>query len=380
MDRICEYKDCTGCELCTAVCPKSCISMKEMQLGHLYPVIDASSCVDCGRCAEICPANTCRKGMTEDLFREPVSAWAAWAKDRAEYISSSSGGAAAVLSGYVISEGGIVYGSAVCRGDSQSGKSFTVNHIRVSTPEGLHALKGSKYVQSSISEILPAVRNDVREGRLTLFTGTPCQIAAVRNMFGTVPDNLLLVDIICHGVPSMKLLRDYVERNLHISPEKVSGMTFRTGGNFAMKIATENSEYSHTPLSGRRTEELYYNLFLDGFIYRDSCYRCPFARRQRISDMTVGDFWGLGKDVPEHPYGVSLLLPVTEKGERILARLREKMNSYQRSVDEAAAGNKQLRAPFHKSLRIKLFRAIEPLFGLKVYYLLVADWILRKHV
>ena len=368
------------------MCPRSCISMKEGRLGHLMPVIDVKSCIDCGKCADCCPVNfrspgSRRSGRPPIQFRLPSSAWAAWAKDEAEYITSTSGGAASVLARYIVSQGGAVYGSAVVPSAPDGPpEGFSVSHVRIDDLNGISRLKGSKYVCSSIAGVFPEIKEDVRSGKPTLFIGTPCQVAAVRSMFGQVPENLLLVDIVCHGVPSLSLLRYYVRRYLHIPPSAVTGLSFRNAEGFVMEISGKDVHYSHSPLDGSRTGNLYYNLFMDGFTYRDSCYSCPFAGERRVSDMTVGDFWGLGKDVPEHPYGVSLIMPVTSKGEKLIAVLRDNMYLYRRTVGEAAAGNDQLRAPKHKSLRIRLFRCLEPIFGLRIYYLLTADWILKKRL
>lgn len=375
MEKVCKYENCTGCSLCAAICPKSCIKMQEGKLGHLFPVVDTASCIDCGLCAGACPANSPAGVLM------PSAAYAAWARDSREYVSSTSGGAASVLSRHVLSQDGAVYGCAVCKGDSVAGKPFSVKHIRVTSTDGLQRLKGSKYVQSSIAEVLPEIREDVRSGRKVLFVGTPCQVAAVKAMFKTVPEGLYLVDLICHGVPSLSMLQKYVSGHLHIDPQTVSDVSFRGPEGFVMRIlGTDGSVlYGHEPLSGLRTEDLYYSLFMDGFTYRDSCYRCPYARTERVSDITIGDFWGLGDDVPDHPHGVSLLLPVTRKGMEMLSAVKGDMDIYTRSVQEAVRGNDQLRSPRRKSLRIRLFRMLEPVFGLRVYYAIVADWIARKY-
>lgn len=386
LENICNRDDCTGCSLCMAICPVSCITMREGKLGHLYPVVDMGKCIDCGLCAKRCPANLYGTGPAqgrtkeaEEMFRMPDMAYAAWAKNEKEYITSTSGGAAAVLSEYFISAGGTVYGCAACPGEEKDGKHipFTVKHVRIDSREGLYRLKGSKYVQSSIGDTIPLLKKDVRSGRPVLFTGTPCQVAAVRQLFPRNPENLFLMDIVCHGVPPASLLGRYVRDFLGIRPESVSGISFRESGKFIFRVKGDR-EYSHRPLSGLRTEDLYYNLFMDGFTYRESCYRCPFATIERISDITAGDFWHLGDDVPAHPHGVSLILPVSEKGRSIIPVLEKGMNLYVRTVQEAASGNGQLRSPWHKSLRIKLFRALEPFFGLRIYYPLVLDIIIRK--
>lgn len=370
MDRICSYNDCTGCSLCSALCPAGCISMEERELGHIYPVIDTGRCTDCGLCVRSCPS--LRYGKGSPVFPSPEAAYAAWADDRDEYASSASGGAASVIARQFILSGGVVYGCS----------SSSMCHVRVGSEEGIADLKGSKYFQSPMAGIYRPLRKDVAGGRDVLFIGTPCQCAAVGAMFRERPDNLFLADIVCHGVPSSSLFREYVGRYLHIPPESVGRVSFRGRDGFCLKVFGKGGEllYTHRPLKGLRTEDLYYNLFMDGFTYRESCYRCRYAGIGRVSDITLGDFWGLGEGVPEHPYGVSLLLPVTSRGEFLTDRLRKGMSVFRRTVEEAAAGNAQLRHPTRKSLRVKVFRRLARLSGLRVYYALVADYILKKRL
>lgn len=377
MVNICPSKDCTGCGLCTAVCPVHCISMQPGQLGHLYPHIDSAACIDCGACSRSCPSNASGAEMG---FVRPDDAYAAWANDSSEYLTSASGGAASVLARYYLSSGGIVYGCSVCPG--KDGQSFDVQHIRVGKKEDPSGLKGSKYVQSSIRDILPSLKNDVRAGQQVLFIGTPCQAAAVRSLFSKEQDNLLVVDLVCHGVPSLAMLRNHVSRRLHMSPAEVENITFRDASGFRMVISGRDGRplYVCRPLTGLRTEDLYYCLFMDGFTYRESCYRCRYACVERVSDMTLGDFWGLDRSVKTPSSGVSLVLPVTEKGKAALDILRKGMTLVQRPVQEAVRGNEQLRCPKHKSIRIKIFRIFEKTFGQRLYYLLVVDRIILKRI
>lgn len=377
MDSICAFQDCTGCGLCTAVCPVHCISMCRGQLGHLYPEIDAAVCIDCGACRASCPANAPEAVLG---FSLPDKAYAAWADDSSEYLSSASGGAASVLARHYLSSGGIVYGCTVCPGEAE--KTFDVRHIRVENEDAIVQLKGSKYVQSSIGALLPSLKNDVRSGRQVLFIGTPCQAAAVRRLFRQEPDNLLVADLVCHGVPSLAMLQQHIARRLHMSPEEVGNISFRDSTGFRMAIADREGRQIHVgrPLEGLRTEDLYYCLFMDGFSYRESCYRCRYARPERTADLTFGDFWGLDKSVRTPSSGVSLVLPVTEKGKDALDILRKGMTLVPRPVREAVRGNEQLRHPKHKSIRIKIFRTFEKTFGLRLYYLLVIDRIILKRI
>ena len=418
MKDICPHNDCTGCALCAFVCPKACITMRPGALGHMYPHIDASGCIDCGACVRTCPsavssgfvASAVSSGFVAFAVSSgfvasavssvssgsaasssfaasirsvpsavPGTAFAAWAKDSGEYLSSASGGAASVLSRLILSDGGVVYGSTA--GSDGSGR-FGIRHIRVDSEDDLWRLKGSKYVHSSITGVLSQLRDDVRGGRPVLFTGMPCQAVAVRKMFPDEPENLLIVDLVCHGVPSEAFFLEYVRKNLKISLSSVSSVTFRDGDEFRMTVKGEDGKvlYTHRPLSGLRIEDLYYNLFMDGFTYRDSCYRCPYAGMKRVSDMTIGDFWGLDKSVPAPGHGVSLILPVTDKGKRFAGRLAAMMTLVSRPVGEAAAGNDQLRSPRHRSIRIRLFRRLEKIFGPSVYYVLVFDLMLRRRL
>ena len=215
-----------------------------------------------------------------------------------------------------------------------------------------------------------------------LFIGTPCQVAAVRQFFRTTPPGLFTVDIVCHGVPSEALFRKYIKNSLHIDSRAIGSVTFRPGGRFQIEISDRKGDllYTHKPVSAYRSEDIFYSMFMDGFTYRDSCYKCRFASSNRVSDMTIGDFWGLGKDVPEHTYGVSLVLPVTEKGKYLYGILKDGMVMYERPVREAVSGNEQLRHPKHKSIRIRVFRALAPYLGIGVYRALILDWLILKRL
>ena len=374
MEKVCPESICTDCSLCEAVCPKQCISMKEGKLGHLFPHIDKEKCIDCGLCARYCPAGTGIESVC------PEKAYAAWAGDSEEYKSSTSGGAASVLARHFVREGWVVYG---CTSVSDSGDGWKgIRHVRVDKEADIESLKGSKYIQSSLKGGFASLKKDISGGMKVLFIGTPCQVAAVRKFFRATPPGLFTVDIVCHGVPSEALFRKYMKRRLHIDSRAIGSVIFRPGGRFQIEISGRKGDllYTHKPVSAYRSEDIFYSMFMDGFTYRDSCYKCRFARSSRVSDMTIGDFWGLGKDVPEHPYGVSLVLPVTEKGQYLYGILEDGMVMYERPVREAVTGNEQLRHPKHKSIRIRVFRALAPYLGIGVYRALILDWLVLKRL
>ncbi len=366
MKQICDNKICTGCGLCAARCPKHCITMEVGFLGHLHPVIDQAKCIDCGLCQKGCPS------LNEIVSGYPRKAYAAWSKDNQDYVTSTSGGAASVLSQYVISEGGVVYGCSVL-------PNVKIAHIRVDKQEDLYKLKGSKYVQSQIAEIIPQLRTDVKTGSKVLFIGTPCQVAAIKQMFKSVPDNLYLVDIICHGTPSNQFLKDYIEKNLKIDSGKVTDVKFRLPDAFSLCVFEKDKLlYKSNNLWTHRYEDLYYNTFIDGFTYRDSCFTCHYAKPQRISDITIGDFWGLGnevsdKEIPEHKNGISCVLPITDKGMALVEKVSRYLNIYERPVTEAINGNDQLRAPKSEDKNVRKFRLLSHVLSIKHSYQLV-NW------
>lgn len=360
---------CTGCGICSAVCTKGCISMKVGYLGHLFPTIDQKTCVGCHLCERTCPA-------LHPLPLHPIqSAYASWSKDREEYRTSTSGGIAAELSKLFIQTGGVVYGCAML-------PDVEVRHIRVEKMEDLVKLKSSKYVQSSIMQIIPSLKNDIAAGLKVLFIGTPCQVAAVKALYKEQPESLYLVDLICHGVPSLKLLKTYVRKS--IPGRFCSKVTFREGNHYTLQIWDKDELLYSMPLRSSHYRGWYLDAFMDGYTFRDSCYDCPYACPERIGDMTIGDFWGLGKlsskeEIPEHPYGCSVVLPITDRGLHLLEDVRSAVELYQRDKKEAIEGNTQLRYPKRPTKRIRVFRGVQRfVFWPELYRWVNMDRILVK--
>ena len=369
MKEVCREEHCTGCGLCVQHCPKHCISMKLGKLGHVYPTIDQTNCIDCGKCRKICPS-------LHDLdARYPMRAYAAWAKEVEDYKTSTSGGAASVLANYFL-QNGVVYGCVVQDG-------IKISHVRIDNKEDAAKLKGSKYVQSNIMDIIPLIKNDINAGLRVLFIGTPCQVAAIKQMYKKQPENLYLIDIICHGVPSNKWLFDYITRYLKINKSDVTSIQFRPQNTYCLWVLNQNRTlYKSGSLWEHRYKDLFLNTFIDGFVFRDSCYTCHYAKPQRISDITLGDFWGLGEnsgeDISDHPFGVSCILPITEKGELLIKAVYKELNIYERPIEEAINGNDQLRFPKRKDWRIILFRRMSKYIPVAwAYRILIMDRFLK---
>lgn len=340
--------ECCGCNACAEICPKHCIEMEHDSKGFLYPKVNQSDCVACGACEKVCPL---RKENIQ--LNVPLKAFAAWNKDREKHISSSSGGAAYVFSEHIIRFGGIVYG---CTSDSMH-----IRHIRVDRLSELCKLQGSKYVQSDVRGLFCQVKADLKAGRPVLFIGTPCQTAGLKNYIGHVPEHLYLVDLICHGVPSQKMLYDHV---FHVAKGvEIFQILFRKGNDYVVSLSGDNFNYE-VSVWREPYKDMYIKGFIDGLIYRPSCYRCVFARPERVSDITIGDFWGLQhmEHLPEEAGdGVSVLLPSTDKGLDLISAVATRLFIGEREVCEAVNGNDQLRKPVILGCRGRMFGCLYPI-------------------
>lgn len=338
------------------------------RLGHLYPVIDHERCIDCGACKNVCPANHPLE------LRRPITAYAGWDKTESEYVSSTSGGAASAFARFIIRQGGVVYGCAML-------PNIEVKHIRVDKLNDIDKLKGSKYVQSTIGMVYHSVREDLRQGRKVLFIGTPCQVAGVKSYIGAKnADSLYTADLICHGTPPLDFLRKHIlKKTKGIVPHKI---LFRQGAYLLLLLLLQGRELYRSSLFEQRYQDIYYNAFFDGFTYRDSCNTCRYAQPNRVSDVTIGDFWGLKENLPlEHPHGCSVLLPTTEKGKELIEGIINEFYLFERTVDEAVNGNDQLRHPKEADFRIRLFKKIQPAIGIEsAYRLCMIDKIARRMV
>ena len=355
MNQVCEPKNCTGCWVCVNTCPKHSISMSVGALGHLFPKIDASTCVDCGLCQKACPANHPVKKTL------PIHTYAAWAKDDEEYKTSTSGGIGSVLARNVIRNGGIVYGCAFL-------KDFDVRHVRVDNEDDLVLLKGSKYVQSSIKDTYCKVKEDLQSTLKVLFIGTPCQVAGLKNYLRKDYENLYTVDLICHGVPSIEFLRQHVKEKT--GSTTVDYVRFRDENtDYVMSVIDNGVESYKRNLWQERYHDEFFNAFIDGYASRDSCHSCRYAGKERTSDITIGDFWGLNDDLPlEHKNGISCVLVNTEHGQSLFDSVRPVLNCFERELEEAVKGNDQLRAPKRVSWRASLFKSLSNIMSLSQAY------------
>lgn len=326
-----EKETCTGCHACATKCPKQCIKMINDTEGFWYPQINQEECIDCGLCEKVCPIITPLK--FEDHFN-PV-AYACYNTDEKMRLESSSGGVFILIAEAVLKQGGVVFGAGF-------DKDFNICHQSVEHVEDLDKLRMSKYVQSKIGETYKEAEAFLKENRMVLFTGTPCQIGGLKAYLGKPYDNLVTQDIICHGVPSPMVWESY--------------LAFRKksdGGCAARRIAFRRKDfgwkrYSVSISYGNDTEyrqDLTQDLFMKGFLrdlyLRPSCHACAFKSVKRHSDITLADFWGIENILPEmfDDKGTSLVLIQSEKGKTLFKSIEKDLICQSVDMDEALKYN-----------------------------------------
>ena len=332
IDRVGE--DCCGCAACAQICPNHCIKMKANDEGFLYPFIQTEACINCGVCEKTCPILGERIAVTADRRQ----AWAAVNQDRQVLMASSSGGLFAALSNEIFKKGGCVFGAAF------TADFRTVRHVMAESPADLHALQGSKYMQSEMGNCYLTVKEQLCRNRWVLFTGTPCQAASLRNYLGREYDKLLVVDLICHGTPSALLWRHYLEHMEDKLAGKITAVSFRDKAegwkNFGMDITTGAKGKYHCSMKS----DPYMQMFLKNFCLRESCYQCKVKSRGFFSDITMGDLWGADRMLPDLDctMGVSLSLIHTEKGRLFFDEVKNGMRVTSVDYDKSVSYNPSL--------------------------------------
>ena len=305
-----DKKQCCACSACAQACPKQCIKMVWDNEGFLYPKIDTSVCVDCGLCEKVCPV------LNQKETREPLEAIAAINPNEDIRRNSSSGGVFTLLAESVIEQGGIVFGA---RFDEQ----WQVVIDAAETIEQVESFRGSKYLQARVEDSYKRCKNELETGRQVLFSGTPCQIAGLYNYLRKTYNNLLTVDFVCHGVPSPGVWNKYLSEVVSSTQKAIVDVNFRDKPEGWRKFHLSlsfNEEKDTAKLSTWYNEDAYMRAFLSNMILRPSCYACPTKSGKSHSDLTIADFWGIEKILPEldDDKGVSLVFVNTERGRMTL--------------------------------------------------------------
>lgn len=368
-------EDCCGCGACVNICDRNAVSMQCDEEGFIYPVIDEKMCVECGRCISVC--NFKKK---ENQRNVPLDVYAGQGKDKMLNRQSSSGGIFGILARYVIEqEQGVVYGAVM----DISSEDVKVYHKKAETKDELFQMHGSKYVQSSTEYTYKDVEKRLKCGQTVLYSGTPCQIDGLKGFLRKDYDNLITVELICHGVPSNVMFKSYIAAMNDSWRGKIQEFHFRDksyqwGYSSCLTYITNDNRKIKRRISCRASSYYYY--FLKAEICRESCYQCKYAADRRVADITLGDFWGIDKEHPEllknelkMEEGVSAILVNTQKGRNLMEKSRDSIRLYSSELKKVTRHNQQLlhavKKGKHRSIILKRFRE-EGYRGVERYFLL----------
>lgn len=324
--------ECSGCGECIALCPKKSISFERNSNGFQVPVIDIKTCIQCGLCKKICPV------LNKPEQHTPIEVYGAYSKE--EIAHSASGAIAYNIAKETIESGGVVYGAAYA-------DKLQVKITRVASVEDLSKIQGTKYVQADMTGVVENVIIDLKNQLPVLFTGTPCEVAGVVDAAHRkkLEERLTTVEVICHGTPSQKMFDDYVRWAKGHYKSDINTYAFRAkktdkDKDFMLEIGLADGQ--KIMVSGFK--DPYYKAFMSAKWFRESCYSCPFAEKQRVADLTIGDFWNAEKLPSNFGRGrrVSVVLVNTEKGLKCLHDTQKKINVVATKWETAAEGNTNL--------------------------------------
>lgn len=311
MNYVIKRDKCTGCMSCYNACPKEAIDICVSEEGFKYPKINKEKCIDCGLCKKVCPVLNCKH------IPKKVEAYAAYNKDIEVRNNSSSGGIFSLLAEQILEDGGVVFGAAY-------DVDFSVNHQMVTKISELAKLRGSKYLQSNIDDIYIKVKKQLKMNKKVLFVGTPCQVEGLNHFLQKEYDHLYTQDFICHGCPSPKVFKKYLESIDDINNITSINMRDKQNGwtDYAMNVSSKNKKQ----LISHHTDK-YISLFLNNICLRSTCYDCSFKTKYRNSDVTLADFWGIDNICPEmnDDRGTSLVIINSLKGEKLFDSIKDKM-------------------------------------------------------
>ena len=340
-----EKSNCCGCQACFNKCPKNAIEMIQDEKGFKYPKINKEKCINCGLCDKVCPIINNKK-----IENKPKS-YASINKDEKIRMQSTSGGIFTLLATAIIKKGGVVFGASF-------NNEFGVYHTYSEKIEDLKKFRGSKYLQSDIGKSYKKVKEFLDNGRYVLFTGTPCQIEGLINFLGKEYEKLYLQDIICHGVPSPKVWKKYKEYREKKANSKLKNMSFRSkeaeGWNkYHINMNFENGK-NYDLLS---YEDSYMQAFLKHLSLRESCTDCKFKKKNRLSDITLADFWGIKNIKPEmnDEKGTSLVIVNSEKGQALMEEIKDNMICEEVDFELAIKGNPSFIKNSEKNLKSDQF-------------------------
>lgn len=341
MIQIKNKKDCCGCGACFQVCPKQCISISEDKEGIIFPFVNTNLCIDCGLCEKVCPI------LNVKSYKLPESTYtlAAYNKVAQQRKESSSGGVFEAMARQTIGLGGVVFGAIF-------DKNWKVIHDEAKTLDQIEPLKYSKYVQSDTNDTFVRTKKYLKEGKQVLYVGTPCQIAGLKQFLRKPYENLISVDVVCHGVPSSGFWKKYLNKiqndlsaqsaadgkNTILSSSLksmpvITGINFRDKDGFGWQkygfvvrgMSASKAGQNSVLLSNSHNDNLYMRAFLADMVLRDSCFHCQFRNGKSHSDITIADFWGIWNHCDNLEYagdqGTSLIYAHNERAKKFISTL-----------------------------------------------------------
>lgn len=333
--QLASEEECTGCTACISVCPKNCIMMEKDLYGFLRPVINVKACNHCGLCQKSCP-------IINNVQQKPNKnqVYAAYSKDDGIRLASSSGGLFTEIAKTILDQHGIVWGASY-------DDSFIVRHIPINSYSEIYRLQGAKYSQSVLAGVFPQIKKQLLEEIPVLFCGTPCQVYGLKNYLGKNYDNLLCIDFVCHSIPSPLAWEKYLgyralkdnDGSMPISINMRSKVSGWSHYEYSVVINYGNKQYLR-----KSDQDLYLQLFVKGYISRSSCYRCKFKGFNRISDITLGDCWGVWDFAAQMDdnRGTSLIIVHSDKGNSVLSAILKKISLVAISHEDAIKENKAI--------------------------------------
>ena len=366
---LCDVKDCTGCFACENACRQSAIIQIKNEEGFRYPKILHEKCISCHACQRVCPVLSPLEKF------EAGKVYAAWNKDETVRSQSSSGGMFSILASVILREKGIVVGASLC-------DDGYVRHIAITEEKQLKKLRGSKYVQSLLSvNVYAQIKEYLSQGKKVLFSGTPCQVIAMRKTFKRYSELFYTVDLVCHGVPSPDFFAEFYKKLKKQIPNMVS-YQFRDYKNWLVCTNVNvnvnvNGRIYNRYLYGKPT--FYQDAFLKGYLHRENCYHCQYTSKERVSDITLADFWGIGKVKPidkNYKGGCSMVSVNSQKGSELMEAVKEKIFYELRDIQETIdGGNEQIVKPsnrpserddFYKDAKVMSWRKLIKKYNLNL--------------
>lgn len=352
MIKIDKKEKCCGCTACASICPVNAITMTPDEEGFLYPVVDEVRCVDCGRCETVCPIVQKFK-----LPEDHVGAFVAQSKEKEILNECTSGGFADAANRYVIE---CLDGCAIGVAFDDA---FLPSHTIADSYHEAKKFRNSKYAQSDLRGVFPRVRQLLENGKVVLFTGTPCQVAGLKSFLKKDFTNLICIDLVCRSVPSPRLWREYLEWQEQKYNSKIGSIACRkkTYGyhSGALEIEFENGRH----YSGSNRVDYYMKLFHHDVCARPSCYSCAFKTQHRCSDITLFDSWNAAKIADEafmdNDLGFTNVLVHTKKGHELVKKIEsvryyettpEKMFRYTGGMEKNSVIKPETRESFYSDL------------------------------